>query len=279
MEGSHPCAVFALAAAPRALKPSKLVMFLALPLVAAWHGRAPPTDLRRRLNGHQTRWPPNPRGAVSMDERPPDAVASAQLTSWLEAKYLQAPARPPVFECPVDCERLQEASAEEAERRHGASAEEAVELCMRALQQNDEPCADTGKWFNWALGGDMVRSLHGGDPLRFLQWTRRSPVFDCLVDCESFSLDRSSVTTIPGTPTRGALCKLLVHVQPVEAIVNGEHSVRGRIGKPPARYFEWTMQQQRRPPRLGAWLIYQVVAVEHAVEQDDSGGGAEPGMV
>ena len=242
-------------------------MFLfALPLVAAWHGRLPPTHPRLRL--------------VRMNERPPDAVASAELTSWLEAKYLQeAPQRPPVFDCPVNCERLQEASAEEAERRHDASAEEAVELCMRALQQNDEPCADAGKWFNWALGGDMVRSLHGGDALRFLAWTRRSPVFDCLVDCESFALDRSSITTIPGTPTRGALCKLLVHVQPVEAIVDGEHSVRGRIGKPPVRSFHWTMQKQRRPPRLGAWLIYQVVAVEHTVEQDDSGGGAEPGMV
>ena len=104
-------------------------------------------------------------------------------------------------------------------------------------------------------------------------------VFDSLVDCESFALDRSSVTTIPATPTRGALCKLLVRVQPVEATVDGEHSVRGRIGKPPVRSFHWTMQQQRRPPRLGAWLIYQVLAVDHAIDESDSGGGAEPVMV
>ena len=60
----------------------------------------------------------------------------------------------------------------------------------------------------------MVRSIHQGDPIKFLQWTRRSPVFDCLVDCESWTLDRDTLTVIPGTPTRGALCKVVVKVTP-----------------------------------------------------------------
>ena len=102
--------------------------------------------------------------------------------------------------------------------------------------------------------------------MEFIKWTRRSPVFDCLVACDSFYLDEDTITEIPGTPTRGALCKVVVHVQPREAVVDGPHSVRGRIGRPPERAFLWTLQQQRRPPRIGAWLLYQVLAIDKALE-------------
>ena len=56
---------------------------------------------------------------------------------------------------------------------------------------------------NWVLGGDMIRSIHNGDPEEFLSWTNRSPVFDCMVGCESFEVDLDTLTMIPGTPTRG----------------------------------------------------------------------------
>ena len=85
-------------------------MFLfALPLVAAWHGRLPPTHPRLRL--------------VRMNERPPDAVASAELTSWLGAKYLQE-AGPPVFDYPVDWgrERRRIRSFGRSSERHGGSS-------------------------------------------------------------------------------------------------------------------------------------------------------------
>ena len=146
-----------------------------------------------------------------------------------------------------------------------ATPYDVVAFCMQALQDNDDPRPDAGKWLNWALGGDMVRSIHRGDPLRFIEWTCNSPVFDCLVNCESYEIDVDTLTNIPGTQTRGALCKLVVHVTPSEAVAT-KHSVRGRIGKPPRRSFLWTMQQQRRPPRMGAWLIYQVLAIDHAIE-------------
>ena len=147
-----------------------------------------------------------------------------------------------------------------------AAPEEVVQFCMDALKTNDDPSPDAGKWINWELGGDMIRSIHGGDPANFLKWSRRSPVYDCLVNCDDFYVDLDTLTHIPGTPTRGALCKVVVHVTPSEAVVDGPRSVRGRIGKPPSRSFLWTMQQQRRPPRIGAWLIYQVLAIDHAFE-------------
>lgn len=145
-----------------------------------------------------------------------------------------------------------------------APPEEVVRACMDGLQHNDEPRADSGKLLCWATAGDMMRTIHGGDPAKFVRWTRRSPVFDCMVGCERFEIEADTVLLLPGTPTRGAMAKAVVLVAPTEAIVDGAHSVRGRIGAPPERRFLWTMQQQRRPPRVGAWLIYEVLAIDHA---------------
>lgn len=144
--------------------------------------------------------------------------------------------------------------------------EEVVRMCMAALRDNDVPFRDAGKLYNWALGGDMLRAIHQGDPSNFLRWTLRSPVYDSMVRCESFNVESDTVEMIPGTPTRGALAKVVVRVTPVQAILDGPHSVRGRVGKPRDRRFLWTMQQQRRPPRLGAWLIYQCLAIDKAHE-------------
>lgn len=148
-----------------------------------------------------------------------------------------------------------------------AAPEEVIAACMAALQKNNAPHADAGKLLNWALAGDMMRQVHQGDPGKFLSWARRSPVFDCLVNCEKFEVEASTVQVIPGTQTRGAMAKAIVAVTPCEAVVDDEHSVRGRIGKPPDRKFLWTLQQERRPPRIGAWLLYQVLAVDQAFQE------------
>ena len=87
-----------------------------------------------------------------------------------------------------------------------------------------------------------------------------------MVDCKSFHLNEETLTVIDGTLTRGALCKVVVQVSPREFVIDGPHSVRGRIGKPPMRAFLWTLQQQRRPPHIGAWRLYQVLAIDHALE-------------
>ena len=87
-----------------------LVATLSL-LVAGWHSRPLTHHLRRPL-------------AIRMNDGPPDSVSAAELATWLRTP-------PPELEASLPDD---------------ASAEEAVEFCMRALQQNDEPCTDTGKW-------------------------------------------------------------------------------------------------------------------------------------
>ena len=44
--------------------------------------------------------------------------------------------------------------------------EQIVQYCMAALRDNDKPCPDAVMFINWALGGDMARTIHNGDPNR-----------------------------------------------------------------------------------------------------------------
>ena len=39
------------------------------------------------------------------------------------------------------------------------------------------------------------------------------------------------------------------------------------VREAPSRKFLWTLQQERRPPRQGAWLLYEVLAVDKAIEK------------
>ena len=45
--------------------------------------------------------------------------------------------------------------------------EQIVQYCMAALRDNDKPCPDAVMFINWALGGDMARTIHNGDPNRW----------------------------------------------------------------------------------------------------------------
>ena len=71
-----------------------------------------------------------------------------------------------------------------------------------------------------------------------------------LVDHEAWSGKLGN--RIPATQTRGALTTTMVTVQ----------TNRGQ-----ERKFLWTLQQQRRPPDQGCWLVHECLYVENAIEQ------------
>ena len=73
-----------------------------------------------------------------------------------------------------------------------------------------------------------------------------------LANCEEFNIEEPNV--IAGTPTRGALCTMIVKVKCRDAIPM------------PSRRFLWTLQQERRPPLTGCWLIREVLAVDRAID-------------
>ena len=133
---------------------------------------------------------------------------------------------------------------------------ELVTACMRANQRNDaakeviKRGADWGRRYNWQFFNDVVRANWGGDPDEFCRQERNQP--KGLANCEEFNIEEPNV--IAGTPTRGALCTMIVKVKCRDAIPM------------PSRRFLWTLQQERRPPLAGCWLIREVLAVDRAID-------------
>ena len=132
---------------------------------------------------------------------------------------------------------------------------EIVDICQRALQRNDFPEVDNGRELNFAFAGDQLRAIWGGSMDEFVRWSKANPVFEYMVDCTEYAIVEETVERNEGTPTRGALCKMLVRVRN-----DGQPSKTG------TRDYLWTLQQERRPPRAGCWLLWQVIATDKAHE-------------
>ena len=130
---------------------------------------------------------------------------------------------------------------------------------VTALQYNDDGAemiragAEWGHKYNWAFFGGMVRANWQGDVDEYISECRNNP--SGLTNCEWFETEEDTITTIGATQTRGAICKMVVHVRCRDAMPMAE------------RKFLWTLQQERRPPQSGCWLISSVLAIDRALEE------------
>ena len=114
----------------------------------------------------------------------------------------------------------------------------------------------------------------------FLKYAR-NPTFAQLVDHESWSGKLGN--RIPATQTRGALTTTMVTVQtnrgqerkflwtlvPVRKSTSelGLKTISRRWRGAPETLFPHRLQQQRRPPDQGCWLVHECLYVENAIEQ------------
>jgi hypothetical protein len=87
----------------------------------------------------------------------------------------------------------------------------------------------------------------GGSLEKFRQYAT-NPVFGYLVNCDDWEA-LSIGPVIQGTPTRG-------HMQTV--------LMAAKKGAEERRTFLWTLQQERRPPLQGCWIIHEVLYVKNA---------------
>lgn len=127
------------------------------------------------------------------------------------------------------------------------SAPDVVHLCMDNLKRNNEPYANAGLECCFNFSTDRCRAAQGGSLEKFVQYAA-NPVFASMVNSKEWQV-LSTGPLIQGTPTRGAMQTVLIHVQP-------------RQGE--ARRFLWTLQKERRPPRQDCWLVWECLSVEHA---------------
>jgi hypothetical protein len=130
------------------------------------------------------------------------------------------------------------------------TAPDVVRLCMDNLKNNNEPYANAGLECCFNFSTDRCRAAQGGSLEMFVQYAA-NPVFASMVNANEWQV-LSTGPLIQGTPTRGAMQTVLIHVQPQ---------------KGQARRFLWTLQQERRPPRQGCWLVWECLSVENAFSQ------------
>ncbi|EKX32478.1 hypothetical protein GUITHDRAFT_148590 [Guillardia theta CCMP2712] len=134
------------------------------------------------------------------------------------------------------------------------SAEEVMYYILEGLKHNDFPEIDAGLKRCFAFSNNMCRSAVGGDDSRaggttvehFIKYAS-NPTFQSLVRCEKY--EREDMNFLPSSPTRGALATQIAHI----TTKNGDK-----------RRFLWTLEQERRPPQQGCWLIRQCLYTKNA---------------
>jgi hypothetical protein len=127
------------------------------------------------------------------------------------------------------------------------SAEDIVDTCMDSLMRNDEPKANSGLEVCFNFSSDRCRAALGGNLENFIAFAS-NPIFASMVNAKKWTKVKVG-PVIAGSQTRGAMQTVLVDLKPE----------KGRD-----RRFLWTMQQERRPPRQGCWLVHECIFVENA---------------
>ena len=152
------------------------------------------------------------------------------------------------------------------------TALDVVQLCMETLKEDRtaglEVCFD--------FSSDKCRAAIGGSLEQFQDYAT-NPTFSFLVTCNDWNIV-SMGPIIQGTPTRGSMQTILMQASNQKAKkqkltklqqlrmdgATGEKDENSEEGE--RRRFLWTMQQERRPPRQGCWLIHEVMYVNNAFQ-------------
>ncbi|KAL7531159.1 hypothetical protein ACHAXR_003877 [Thalassiosira sp. AJA248-18] len=133
------------------------------------------------------------------------------------------------------------------------NAQDAVTTCMDALLQNDVPKENAGLEVCFNFSSDRCRAAFGGSLEDFILHAS-NPTFGSMTNANEYSV-LSVGPVIAASMTRGAMQTVSIKVTPA---------------KGNDRTFLWTMQQERRPPRQGLWLVHECIFVENALWGMDS---------
>jgi hypothetical protein len=145
------------------------------------------------------------------------------------------------------------------------SAQDVVQGCMDTLIhdpiQGLEVC--------FAFSSDRCRSAIGGSLDKFNEYAN-NPVFQYLVHCDEYKIVRVG-PIITSTPTRGAMQTCLIEaihkVQQQQSTDDENNNENSEITTSSSRKFLWTLQQERRPPNQGCWMVHEVLFVNNAYMQ------------
>ncbi|KAL3781213.1 hypothetical protein HJC23_003530 [Cyclotella cryptica] len=140
-------------------------------------------------------------------------------------------------------------ASEPATPKIDMTAENVVIACMDAMLKNDVPWSNAGLETCFDYSSDRCRAALGGSLDKFITYAS-NPTFGSMTHAKHYSI-LSVGPIIAAGATRGAMQTVLVKVTPAK----GED-----------RRFLWTLQQERRPPRQGLWLVHECIYVENAFD-------------
>lgn len=151
--------------------------------------------------------------------------------------------------------------------------ENIVYACMETLM-NDQV---QGLEVCYAFSSDRCRAAIGGSLDRFQEYAN-NPVFGYLMNCIQWDMI-SIGPIIPGTNHRGPMQTCFMSVRtarhpPTPTTTNHRrrnNDDNASVNHPVTQYmdhqFLWTLQQERRPPLQGCWMIHEVLYVKNAFQQ------------
>jgi hypothetical protein len=144
------------------------------------------------------------------------------------------------------------------------SAVDVVSACMNTFLDEQ---AEAGLEVCFHFSSDRCRAATGGSLSEFSSYAQ-NPTFQYLTThCKSWQLV-SVGPIIPGTPHRGSMQTVLIEVYN-NRLASKESSNAALVSKtaPNNRRFLWTLQQERRPPLQGCWMIHEVLYTKNAWQQ------------
>lgn len=147
--------------------------------------------------------------------------------------------------------------------------------CIRSLQWVDNPTPNAGlkRCYNFLTYGcrAAVTGRRGGKSIeKFIQHGIYAPALQPFMGASRVELGMGTYTPAKA-PTRGALVSFPVQIfgAPVLALQHPSGMLRSGVAQePPVTDFVIRLEQQRRPPDLGCWLIYEILDVRHAFAGD-----------
>ena len=140
----------------------------------------------------------------------------------------------------------------------------------RSLQWVDYPTPNAGlercfDFFSWECR-KAVTARQGGDSLeRFVEHGKRSPALQPFMGAHRIYLGEGTYTPPPTPPHRGAMVSfpIVLHSAPIYSLHHMSGMNRTGVTTPPERHMVMRLEEQRRPPMQGCWLVREVLDVRH----------------
>ena len=157
------------------------------------------------------------------------------------------------------------------------SGEAVARQCCHWLQWVDDPTPGHGlersfEHFTWDCR-KCVTARQGADSVdRFCQYGALSPALQPFFGAARIALGPGTLTPSPAATfaVRGALLSFPVQIDgaPILSVCYASGLDRPGVGQPPRTHMVLRLEQQRRPPHQGRWLIKEVLNVQHAFAGD-----------